>query len=403
MIMLFIIPIPRLRIKAHSEKAGWLGKGKDTHAVQAKEHTSRPLSSLKDPDSFGPPPKNASYNGGAAVSNATTPDRRGLGAPIRTEELVAQGQQPVGQKPAPPPVPYRANKTGINPNNLPKPPVRRTGNDNDQLSPSLSTKPKPSLPPRLPPRQKSNPTETAPEDPPSYTAAMQAPSPQDKGSLNQGALGRLGRAGVSVPSLGIGPGSRTPTEASQTPNPWQDQRSNTSPTATAQAPSLSNLGSHFSKLSTAAPPPTSTPTPSQGTSMQQKQDALRTAAAFRKDPASISLSDARGAASTANNFRERHGDQVVAGGRWAGAMNNKYDVANRVNGLSGGGNVAGQERASSANEPSPWANEPSQGGLGGMMDGASGAFKRTPPPPPAGRRLGVASPPPVPLGSKPRT
>ena len=403
MIMLFIIPIPRIRINAYSEKAGWLGKGKDTHAAQAKEHTSRPLSSLKDPDSFGPPPRNVNYNGEAAVPNATTPDRRGLGAPIRTEELVVHGQQPVGHKPAPPPVPYRADKTGTNTNNLPKPPVRRTGNDNDQLSPSPSTKPKPSLPPRLPPRQNSNLTQNTAEELPSYTAATQATSPQDKSSLNQDALGRLGRAGVSVPGFGIGPGSRTPTEASQTPNPWQDQPSSTSPTATAQAPSLSNLGSHFSKLSTAASPPTSTPTPSQGTSMQQKQDALRTAAAFRKDPASISLSEARDAASTANNFRERHGDQVVAGGRWAGAMNNKYDVANRVNGLSGGGTGAGQERVSSANEPSPWANEPSQGGLGGMMDGATGAFKRTPPPPPAGRRPGVASPPPVPLGSKPRT
>ena len=403
MVLLFVLPMHRFRQKAHSEKAGWLGKGKDTHAAQAKEHTSRPLSSLKDPDSFGPPPKNVTYNGGAAVSNAITPDRRGLGAPLRTEELVEQGQEPVGQKPPPPPVPYRANRTGINTNNLPKPPVRRTGNDNDQQSPTPSTKPKPSLPPRLPPRQNSHPTELAPESPPTYTAAMQAPSLQDKGSLNQGALGRLGRAGVSVPGFGIGPGSQAPTEASQTPNPSPDQPSNTSPTATAQAPSLSNLGSHFSKLSTAAPPPTSTPTPSQGTSMQQKQDALRTAAAFRNDPASISLSDARGAASTANNFRERHGDQVVAGGRWAGAMNNKYDVANRVNGLSGGGTAAGQEQASSAHEPSPWANEPSQGGLGGMVDGTSGTFKRTPPPPPAGRKPGVASPPPVPLGSKPRT
>lgn len=402
MVQLFIIPMHRFRQKAHSEKAGWLGRGKDTHAAQAKEHTSRPLSSLKDPDSFGPPPKNVQYNGGAAVPNAITPDRRGLGAPIRTEDLVDQGQQPVEQKPTPPPVPYRANRTGINTNNLPKPPVRRTANDNDQRSQPPSTKPKPSLPPRLPPRQNSNPAEIAPESPPTYTATMQAPS-EDKGSLNQGALGRLGRAGVSVPSFGIGPGSRDPTEASHTLNPWQNQPSTASPTANAQPPSLSNLGSHFSKLSTAAPPPTSTPTPSQGTSLQQKQDALRTAAALRNDPASISLSDARGAASTANNFRERHGDQVVAGGRWAGAMNNKYNVANRVNGLSGGGTAAGQEQVSSAHEPSPWANEPSQGGLGGMVDGASGPFKRTPPPPPAGRKPGVAIPPPVPLGSKPRT
>ncbi|KAK3174442.1 hypothetical protein OEA41_001688 [Lepraria neglecta] len=409
--------------KGINQVAGWLGKGKDTHTTTAKEHTSRPLASLKDPDAFGPPPKNVNYHSGAAVPNAITPDRRGLAAPVTVEELPGQTQEQEAQKPKPPPVPYRANTTGLNTNNLPKPPVRRVGDESPQQTSSLSTKSKPSLPPRLPPRQNSNPGANTPDPPPTYTAATQQPPPQNP-DINQGALGRLGKAGVSVPGLGIGSGSgsQNPTESSQHPNPWSDQLTTTSPTTTtqSQAPSLSNLGSRFSKLSTASPPPTSTSPapPSQGTSLQQKRDALSTASMFRNDPSSVSLSDARGAASTANNFRERHGEQVAAGGKWAGAMNKKYDVAGKVGGFTGGaggaggaggGQTQGQGQTSPVRDPapSPWANEPSQGGAGGMMNSAANAAaafsKRTPPPPPAARRPGVASPPPVPLGSKPRS
>ena len=403
-----------------TSQAGWLGKGKDTHTTTAKEHTSRPLASLKDPDAFGPPPKNVNYHSGAAVPNAITPDRRELAAPVTVEELPGQTQEQEVQKPKPPPVPYRANTTRLTTNNLPKPPVRRVGDKNPQQTSSLATKPKPSLPPRLPPRQNSNPGANAPDPPPTYTAAMQQPPPQNP-DINQGALGRLGKAGVSVPGLGIGSGSgsQTPTESSQHPNPWSDQLTTTSPATTtqSQAPSLSNLGSRFSKLSTASPPPTSTSPapPSQGTSLQQKQDALSTASMFRNDPSSVSLSDTRSAASTANNFRERHGEQVAAGGKWAGAMNKNYDVAGKVGGFTGGaggaggGQTQGQGQTSPVRDPapSPWANEPSQGGAGGMMNSAANAAagfsKRTQPPPPVTRRPAVANPPPVPLGSKPRS
>lgn len=151
--------------------------------------------------------------------------------------------------------------------------------------------------------------------------------------------------------------------------------------------------------------------------MQQKQDALRTASNFHKDPSSISLSDARATASTANNFRERHGEQVAAGGRWAGAMNKKYDVANRVNGYAGsnGNTQRNQSQASPSQESSPWADEPSAGHGGPLpvredppmlirdnkqSPVSNGSpFKKAPAPPP-----GVTKPvpPPVPLGSKPK-
>lgn len=353
------------------------------------------------------------------MPNSTTPDRRGWGAPLTAEEIQAKEaeerrQEEAARKPAPPPVPYRVNTTGIDTRNLPKPPVRRVDQEDGQASPRPATKPKPSLPPRLPPRQNSRPDMHAPDPPPTYTAATQQPA-VGNADHNVGALNRLGKAGVSVHGFGIGSKPQSPATEHQPANPWASHSSqsttNPSPTTT-QSPSLSGLGSRFSKLSTASPPPASQ-SPTGGTTMQQKQDALRTASNFNKDPSSISMSDARATASTANNFRERHGEQVAVGGKWAGAMNKKYDIANRANGYAGSntGSSQGQANIPQGQEASPWAHEPSagHGSQVGARDEpsvstespASGGlpFKKAPPPPPAARKTG---PPPVPLGSKPR-
>ncbi|MCJ1277120.1 hypothetical protein MMC21_004930 [Puttea exsequens] len=401
--------------KGINQVAGWIGKGKDTsHTQQAKEHSSRPLASLKDPSAFGPPPKNLNYHGGAAVPNNMTPDRSGLGVPLSTQEIQEKQaeEEEERRKPAPPPVPYRANTTGINTQNLPKPPVRRTGVDSPVQSPNPSTpstKPKPSLPPRLPPRQNSHPGDNAPEPPPSYTAVTQQQQQQQPGAqegyLNQSALGRLGRAGISIPAFGTGQQTHSPTTASpgQPTNPWSGEQPPSPPPSTNPHPSLS---SRFAKLSTASSPPPTAPTG--GTSLQQKQDALRTAQQLRADPSSVSLSDARTTASTANNIRERHGEQVAAGGKWAQGMNTKYGIANKVGSYTGGQGASTTPQQSMPVQnsappaASPWANEPSQG-----MGAGVGAFKKAPPPPvPAARSAGVGSPappPPVPVGSKPRT
>ena len=395
-------------------QAGWVGKGKPAQ-TPAGEHQSKPLASLKDPDSFGPPPKNVNFHGGAAASSPTVPARRGFGAPVGAQEQQMteserRRQDEAAKKPDPPPVPYRVNTTGLDTSNLPKPPARRVGQEGIQQTPSpASAKPKPSLPPRLPPRQNSRPDLHTPDPPPPYAAATQQQPLPHKDDFNVGALNRLTRAGVSVPGLGIGSKPPTNNAEPQQDNPWASQPSHTSPTNTSptptQNPSLNGLQSRFSKLSTTSSQP------NQGTTMEQKQDALRTATAFHKDPSSISLSDAKATASTANNFRERHGDQVAAGGRWAGAMNKKFDVAGKVNGYTGGSpNVsASQTQASPAQETnaSPWANEPSAGYGGSPPPArentespATGAFRKPPPPPPHSRSTG---PPPVPLGSKPRS
>ena len=393
-------------------QAGWVGKGKSAQ-TPAEDHQSKPLASLKDPDSFGPPPKNVNYHGGAAASSPTTLARPGLGAPMsaherQVTEVEGGRQDEAARKPAPPPVPYRANTTGLNTSNLPKPPARRAGLENGQTPNPANAKPKPSLPPRLPPRQNSRPDVHTPDPPPPYSTITQQQPATQNDDLNVGALNRLTRAGVSVPGLGIGSKTRSTDAVPQPDNPWASEPSHSSPNSTSplptQNPSLGGLQSRFSKLSTTSPPP------NQGTTMQQKQDALRTASAFHKDPSSISLSDAKATASTANNFRERHGDQVAAGGRWAGAMNKKYDVAGKVNGYTGGssGGSTAQAQVSPTHETnaSPWANEPSAGYGGSAppvrentQSPATGAFRKPPPPPPHSRSIG---PPPVPLGSKPR-
>ncbi|KAL8714730.1 MAG: hypothetical protein Q9225_006502 [Loekoesia sp. 1 TL-2023] len=373
-----------------------LGRDKDPHR-QAQDHVSRPLATLKDPGSFGPPPKNVNYHGGAAVPNAITPDRRGLGAPLSTAEIQAKEEaerkearaaEEAAKKPVPPPVPYRADTSGLTTNNLPKPPIRRLEHDyQSPASPARpNTNPKPFLPPRLPPRQGSTPIANSPSPPPPYSATPNAESTQD-GQINQEAAGRLGSAGISVPGFGIGSHSQAArgTDAATTPSTGV-QVSNKDNTQ------LSELQSRFSKLSTKSQSPGS---PSQGTSLADKQAAVQTAQAFRNDPSSVSLSDARSTATTANNFRERHGDQVSAGWKSANALNKKYDVGNRLN------SYASQEGTSSKPEapqsPSIPATSPSS---------SLPLHKRAPPPPPQKPSFSggsSTSPPPVPLSSKPRT
>lgn len=335
---------------------------------------------------------------------------------IRAKEAEEQSAAQAVPKHAPPPVPYRANTTGLSTAGLPKPPVRQLENGEQSATASPTAKPKPSLPPRLPPRQNSHPTTNAPSPPPDYSSATQQPPSQDP-YLNQGALGRLGKAGVSVPGLGIGggQGEQAGEAGSQASNPWRKSNSNipsTSSPSTFQSPSVSGLQSRFGKLTTSSTSSSGTQPhpPSQGTSFAQKQAALQTASQFRNDPSSITLSDARSSAATANNFRERHGEQAAAGWKGANALNKKYDVANRVNGVAGPNGSASPVRedgpitmTDNTTSPvggggipaSPWANEPSQS-----------AFRKPPPPPPAVGRTGTGSsgtPPPVPMGSKPRT
>ena len=257
-----------------------IGKKPTNAHENAHNHQSRPLATLKDPESFGAPPKNVRYYGGAATETLEHVNQSHQGA--NEARVITQGPQEA----LPPPIPFRADTTGLSTRNLPKPPVRHPGPDNTVSqagAPAAIMKPKPSLPPRLPPRQNSSMSQgVVSPQPPSYNAGTRQ-EPQQQNVLNQSALNRLGGAGVSVPGFGIG----SPTDSA---NPWHDEPRTSagqpSSSSVTRAPAMSELQARFAKMSSGTTPSES---PSQGTSFADKQAALRTASSFRNDPSSISL------------------------------------------------------------------------------------------------------------------
>ncbi|KAH0543275.1 hypothetical protein FGG08_002439 [Glutinoglossum americanum] len=361
--------------KGINQVAGWVGMGKDSTS-RSDGHVSRPLSTLKDPSTFGPPPRRV-----AASDGITPTSTGGSGRPrIQTEQKAEEGAE--GNRPAP--------------DLPPKPPARRHPNDSEGSANTPSEPPKPNLPPRLPPRQNSHPATGVTSSPTAYNTTSRNPI-KDNASLNQGALNRLGQAGVSVPGFNIGSRRIPPQEASGSPI-----RSPSPTTPSRKNPQLNVLQSKFSNLSTSSPKANP---PSEGTTFAQKQAALRTAESFRKDPSSVSLADARSAASTANNFRERHGEQVSRGWKAADSLNKKYAVVDRVN------SYAGNEPSSVApglppNKPNSHAGSPPSPAVPDITM-TSGKKKPPPPPPPKKRALGgggdqSGAPPPLPLTSKPK-
>ncbi len=416
------------RLKARG--TGLVGRGPNA-TEQAYNHQSTPLSTLRDPSAFAPPPKRVDYQGSAAVPHALSSRDTRLGAALSPTQVQAQREAAETESPAtepeanrqntPPQVPYKADRTGLSTSHLPPPPLKRTEHEpgiNGRRAPAPPPphRAKPALPPRLPPRQNSNPGRHAPLPPPPYSAVNasasakddyltteltrklnQAPARHD-GQLNQESTSRLAHAGVSVPGLEIG---GNPAFA----NPWSDEetptdQTPTSSSAAAGAPQLGGLQSRFSKLSTSSPKSES---PHQGTSFAQKQAAFRTATSFRDDPSSVSLADGKNAVSTANNFRERHGDQVTSGLKTANGMNEKYGISNGINSYA-----TGNPTSTAAETPSaPQSSRPTA--LPPILGLPENAARKRPPPAPVKRKPlnhnpeTLPSPPPLPLTSKPVT
>jgi hypothetical protein len=210
---------------------------------------SQPISSLQDPKSFAPPPKNVKYYGGPNTGSPTstsfgpsTEHSATTGPPaIPSRQQVHQKE--AEDKPEPPKGPYRVDTTGLSTNHLPKPPVRRLDQSGYPTPPATSqAKAKPSLPPRLPPRQPS-PAQSfsnkAPESPPPPYAQATEGEGRDPTVLNQEAINRLGAAGISVPGLGIGALSGDTSNSSTTNPILKPQES---------SPQLSELQSRFAAL-----------------------------------------------------------------------------------------------------------------------------------------------------------
>ena len=425
-----------------------MGKGKKPGENDAEQHVSRPLAALKDPSQFGPPPKNVNYHGGAALPNQITPHRDGWGAPLSQDQIQnarAPAQEEVEEeeeKPKGPPVPYRADRTGLQTNNFAPPPVHRALAASPAEAEVGPAKPKPGLPPRLPARKNTQ-DAASPMSPPPPAYEPAAPQPQpptpSNGMLNKSSLSRLGNAGVSVPGLGIGRSTNNTTTTSTSANPWSNERSQstTSPPPSNAAggnSQLSELQSRFSRMtSSSSVPKTTTPAPTDPNStpplarptLGESQSALRTASQLHTDPSKISLSDAQSAAATAqsgarnaNAFKEKHADKFNAASTRAKSFENKYKVKHRFEnfldkhaplegeegaqaGAAGGGVGQGlvQNPAPSTTQggaPTPQATPELAASIG---------RKPPPPPPPKKPRTmhgnATAAAPPVPVGTKP--
>lgn len=202
-----------------------------------------------------------------------------------------------------------------------------------------------------------------------------------------------------MPGFGIGgksaappppPPARSPTATSaSTPTGGESS-------AKSYSGHLSDLQGRFSRFSTSASgrkePVAAPAAPSQGTTWAEKQAALKTAAAFKKDPTSVSFADAKIAAGTAHNFHQRHGDQVASGMKTANGLSQRFGVNEKVFGNNGG--QAGQGSSSPMS---------ALGQISGVI-----AKKKPPPPPPSkkpqlfGARSEGAAPPPVPSSTRPK-
>lgn len=231
-----------------------MGKGNDTPV------DPRPVSTLRDPASFGPPPKRIPNAGISNNGQASGPSSEGV-----------RGNNEEAKRPVPQKL-YTANTTGLNTETLPLPSRRadmfaESGDEAD-----TSRKRPPPIPPRLPPRGESA-----------------LPVPRDvvdmsTGGVSVAAVGRLSKAGISIPGFNM-----TPTTPPANPKP---------------PASISYLGSH---------PANPQGTPKEGTTFAEKKAAVATANSFYKNPASVSFSDATAALKTGRNFQQRHGDQVASG------------------------------------------------------------------------------------------
>ncbi|KAL4956026.1 hypothetical protein BDW69DRAFT_159521 [Aspergillus filifer] len=373
--------------KGVNQVAGWMGKGKDSRDEERENHVSRPLESLKDPSSFGPPPKHIKYHGAAALPNETTPDRSGWGAPLSQPQINHQYQQKQQQEEEErrqaeeaeeaakrPPVPYRANRTGLETSHLPPPPVRRIGTGTESRPPASSHRPQPSAPPRVPPRvpprtNTSTPASQTPSPPPAYSPSPPAgEQPQDE-YINQAAVSRLGQAGVSVPGLGIGNRPSNPTSPS---------------TGYNQTP-VNELQSRFAQMRTNS---TST------SPAQQPQS-----------PATSGSSVAK-AKSAYSDFRAKHSDSIDSGRQKLNGLNQKYGITERINNA-----LDGKSATSEQAPPIPPHPNLSRTNTTSSTDTVSLAQRKAPPPPPPQKKAGLRSapvntgstaPPPLSLGTKPR-
>ncbi|KAL7789806.1 hypothetical protein V8C37DRAFT_385791 [Trichoderma ceciliae] len=294
------------KLSASREKASGLkgrAKGKVTKHIpgrgnkeedQGSSHVAAPLSSLRDPNSFAPPPRRTG-TGLAPPLPPSTAKRAVVTAPSKyqdphgpqveppprwSDDRQSQLYEAEEERHAAPSGPYRVNTTGLSTDHLPPPPVRRDalGSRNPPSYDSVvgtntntGDANGPSLPPRLPVRSGSG--------TPDRTASPLSTLGVSSGNLNQRAINRLGAAGISVPAFGIGSSSSptlTPSNADDEAPPPKPPRPGASPPS-----QLNELQNRFSRLGTSITGSSTGPTtpPSEALTWSQRQAANMAAAA----------------------------------------------------------------------------------------------------------------------------
>lgn len=364
-----------------------MGKGRDNSKDDRAEHVSRPLASLKDPASFGPPPRRGDSRTSTTTASGIAPPPRGLGAALPADLIVHEPEQVEEDSgPAPPPLPYRANRTGIDPTNLPPPPVRRTESPVQRPTSASQPRPQPALPPRLPSR---NTTSSSPPPPP-YSEADHSIQ------MNQDSMSRLERAGVSVPALGIG-----------------RRDSNQSATALGGMNNQVNeLQARFAKMSTPG-----SQTPQSSYSPLDRPTSQRSSDNTPISPASSRPDTTRNAAPLpppTNNFRQRSNEHIETGKQKLTEFNKKHRITERIGSYFEPQPALAASHGAPAPAPPP-PPHPNLSRQGSNIDIETLNKRKPPPPPPPAKKTNLRStpvsgnggsgsppPPPLPLGTKPR-
>ncbi|RDW58484.1 hypothetical protein BP5796_12414 [Coleophoma crateriformis] len=261
------------------------GSGSDP---DAGGRVAAPLSTLKDPALFAPPPKNANFYGTEGAEREPEPvPQKGPLTPAeyrareekrikreKEEEALAREQRKyereekerlrIEQQGGA--ISYSTDTTGLSTNQFAPPVARRTAPDGTIAirAPSMP-KAKPALPPRLPDRQNSN--NSSPITP-TYGGRPQLPSRVASSSSS------------NAPST---------------------------PSTTSGNPQLSELQSRFARMATSSP---DTAAPPKATTWAEKQALLRASSSLQDHAAAAGV-NRQSIASTPNNFSGRYGEQVA--------------------------------------------------------------------------------------------
>ncbi|KAM3422579.1 hypothetical protein BST61_g71 [Cercospora zeina] len=402
------------------------GKKKDPYEEQ-RNHTSTPLTTLRDPDSFGPPPKARSHydqdgrplnaielerkKTGAAtgsslaagipqsLSQIPTEHRGGLGAPVvetgyrerrqrETEERERREQEELNRERGP----YKKDTTGIDTRNFAPPPKHYAVGGGETAA--IEGRPPPALPPRLPPRQAALP-------PP--------PSRQTTGTIASHNSGSSGPSPFLPPRQNEYPDEHTPA-----PPPTYGEA------LTAHSPPAQPAANKFETAATNAATKFGSRAASswmQQRQQQQGQDpaAINQGAASRLAGAGVSVPGFGIGKSNTTSGQQQiptpSAQQVQSAASFASGAAACFGSQNQQ-GQGQGGQLNELQQRFARMGPGGSSSSPA-GQENGVITPPLGAQKKPPPLPPP-KKAGVQpgqpgaegdkgqAPPPVPMGSKPK-